>query len=76
MSENDIVISGMSGRFPLSGNTNELAHNVFSGKDLITQTNDRWPESEFTFYYVKLIIFKILIKVYSESILVWEKSKI
>ncbi|CAG2161715.1 unnamed protein product [Oppiella nova] len=42
MSE-DIVISGMSGRFPESDSTDEFAHNLYNGVDMITDDNRRWP---------------------------------
>ncbi|CAG2170884.1 unnamed protein product, partial [Oppiella nova] len=41
----DIVISGMSGRFPLSDSVDELARNLFSGVDLITESDSRWPKN-------------------------------
>ncbi|CAG2176254.1 unnamed protein product [Oppiella nova] len=44
MSGDDIVISGMSGRFPLSDSVDELARNLFSGVDLITESDSRWPK--------------------------------
>ncbi|CAG2176831.1 unnamed protein product, partial [Oppiella nova] len=43
MSLNDVVISGMSGRFPLSDTTDELAKNLFDGTDMITGDDTRWP---------------------------------
>ena len=43
MSANDIVISGMSGRFPLSDNVDELAKNLYEGIDMITDNDGRWP---------------------------------
>ena len=41
-----VVISGMSGRFPESDSTDELAHNLYQNKDLITEDDRRWPTSE------------------------------
>ncbi|CAG2176498.1 unnamed protein product [Oppiella nova] len=43
MSANDVVISGMSGRFPLSDNTDELARNLYAGTDMVTGDDTRWP---------------------------------
>ncbi|CAG2169230.1 unnamed protein product [Oppiella nova] len=43
MSDNDIVISGISGRFPLSDNTDELAKNLYDKVDMITGDDTRWP---------------------------------
>ncbi|CAG2177339.1 unnamed protein product [Oppiella nova] len=40
----DIVISGMSGRFPLSDSVDEFARNLFAGVDLITESDSRWPK--------------------------------
>lgn len=41
--EEDIVISGMSGRFPESDSTDEFANNLYNGVDMITAENRRWP---------------------------------
>uniref|UniRef100_A0A0K0DSY1 Fatty acid synthase n=1 Tax=Strongyloides stercoralis TaxID=6248 RepID=A0A0K0DSY1_STRER len=38
----DIVISGISGRFPESDNINELAKHMYSQKTFTTTTNDIW----------------------------------
>ena len=46
MSVNDVVISGMSGRFPMSRNVEEFSKNLFSGVDMITESDDRWPGGE------------------------------
>ncbi|CAG2112495.1 unnamed protein product, partial [Medioppia subpectinata] len=40
---NDICVSGMSGRFPLSDTTDEFAKNLFSGVDMVTDDDSRWP---------------------------------
>lgn len=40
----DIVISGISGRFPESDNTDELAKNLFENVDMITSDERRWPK--------------------------------
>ncbi|XP_054169344.1 fatty acid synthase-like [Oppia nitens] len=39
----DIVISGISGRFPESDNMDEYAHNLFSNIDMVTADDRRWP---------------------------------
>ncbi|CAG2166224.1 unnamed protein product, partial [Oppiella nova] len=43
MSTNDVVISGMSGRFPLSDTTDEFARNLYDGVDMVTADDSRWP---------------------------------
>ncbi|CAG2166701.1 unnamed protein product, partial [Oppiella nova] len=43
MSGDDILVSGMSGRFPLSANTDEFAKNLFDGIDMVTDDDSRWP---------------------------------
>jgi acyl transferase domain-containing protein len=43
MSENDVVISGMGGRFPLADNTDQLAKNLYEGTDMVTGDDTRWP---------------------------------
>ena len=41
--EDDIVISGISGRFPMSMNLNEFAHNLYNKIDMANDDNkDRW----------------------------------
>ena len=39
----DIVISGMSGRFPESDTTDEFAANLFNKTDMFTEDDRRWP---------------------------------
>ena len=39
----DVVISGLSGRFPQSDNVEEFTKNLFEGVDMISESNDRWP---------------------------------
>ncbi len=39
----DIVISGMSGRYPESDSTDEFAQNLYNNVDMITEDNRRWP---------------------------------
>ncbi|CAG2164273.1 unnamed protein product, partial [Oppiella nova] len=41
--EDDIVISGISGRFPESDTIDELRDNLFANKDLVTEDERRWP---------------------------------
>lgn len=43
MSE-DIVISGISGRFPESDSIDELTQNLYSNVDMITDESRRWPK--------------------------------
>ena len=42
----DIVISGVGGRFPMSNNTDEFANNLFNNIDMITvdENEERWPK--------------------------------
>lgn len=41
--DDDIVVSGMGGRFPESDTTDEFAHNLYNKIDMITADNRRWP---------------------------------
>lgn len=41
--KDDIVISGIGGRFPQSDNIDELAANLLNNIDMVTQDNSRWP---------------------------------
>ena len=47
MSE-EIVISGMSGRFPQSVNLEEFWYNLVSGTDMITEDDVRWERGNFS----------------------------
>ncbi|RWR99487.1 fatty acid synthase-like protein, partial [Dinothrombium tinctorium] len=42
-SENDIVISGISGRFPDSENIEEFWFNLINGYELCSVDDRRWP---------------------------------
>jgi len=39
----EIVISGVSGRFPESDSTDEFANNLYNKVDMITEDDRRWP---------------------------------
>ncbi len=39
----DVVISGVSGRFPEADSINEFAENLFNKVDMITADDRRWP---------------------------------
>ncbi|CAJ0959176.1 unnamed protein product, partial [Mesorhabditis belari] len=41
--QEDIVISGVSGRFPRSENVKEFGDNLLAGEDLVTEDDLRWP---------------------------------
>ena len=41
--QQDIVISGVSGKFPESDNVEEFAKNLYSGVDMVTEDERRWP---------------------------------
>jgi fatty acid synthase len=45
----EVVISGMSGRFPESDNTDELAKNLYNNVDMITGDDRRWPTGDIHF---------------------------
>ena len=42
----DIVISGLGGRFPMSNSIDELSKNLFDNIDMITEDDneERWPK--------------------------------
>ena len=54
----EIVISGMGGRFPMSNSTDELADNLYKNIDMISEDDneERWPKCKFKIY-LKLIRF-------------------
>ena len=60
----EIVISGMGGRFPLSNSTDEFAKNLYNNIDMITpdQHNERWPKRKsILFIFKSFIFFSIII---------------
>ena len=42
----DIVISGIGGRFPISDNCDEFAKNLYDSVDMLNEdnNNERWPK--------------------------------
>lgn len=48
----DIVISGVSGRFPEADSINEFAENLFNKVDMITLDDRRWPTGQKNFNLV------------------------
>ncbi|XP_074596262.1 fatty acid synthase-like [Brevipalpus obovatus] len=45
----DVVISGMSGRFPKSENIQEFTQNLFNGVDMVSSSEDRYPAGKYGF---------------------------
>ena len=41
--QEDIVISGISGRYPESDNIDELKDNLYNHVDMVTADDRRWP---------------------------------
>uniref|UniRef100_A0AC35TUX3 Carrier domain-containing protein n=1 Tax=Rhabditophanes sp. KR3021 TaxID=114890 RepID=A0AC35TUX3_9BILA len=41
--QDDVVITGVSGRYPLSENVEEFKKNLFEGTDMVTESDLRWP---------------------------------
>jgi len=47
--DNDIVISGFSGRFPMSDNIEELKENLFSMRDMVQPMEDHnWKNGRYS----------------------------
>ena len=49
--DEEIVISGISGRFPSCANIDEFWEKLLSGVELISSDDRRWPVGEF--YFIK-----------------------
>ncbi|KAH9365947.1 hypothetical protein HPB48_022214 [Haemaphysalis longicornis] len=47
MSDDDIVISGFSARFPQTDSLNEFGEKLYRGDDFITDDDTRWPRGGF-----------------------------
>lgn len=41
--EAEVVISGISGRYPESNDIEEFKENLFAARNLISKDNSRWP---------------------------------
>lgn len=39
----ELVVSGMSGRFPESDTIDEYAYHLYNGIDMVTEDERRWP---------------------------------
>ena len=47
--DNDVVISGFSGRFPMSDNIDELKENLFSMTDMVQPMEDpKWKNGGYS----------------------------
>jgi len=49
--QEDIVISGVSGRFPRSDNVAEFGDLLMAGEDLVTEDDSRWPIGNFILFF-------------------------
>lgn len=52
----EIVISGISGRLPESNSIAEFRENLFAGVDLVTDDDRRWPSGKTIYYWKHEII--------------------
>lgn len=48
----EIVISGISGRLPESNSIAEFRENLYSGLDLVTDDDRRWPSGKEDYYEI------------------------
>ena len=58
--EEDVVVSGVSGRFPESNSLDEFSKNLYDGVDMVTEDGRRWtPGKKLTCLskLIRLIIF-------------------
>ena len=51
-----IVISGMSGRFPESDSTDELADNMYANRNLFTDDDRRWPKGNYNYSNFRTVL--------------------
>lgn len=59
--DDDVVITGISGKFPESNNMEEFKRNLFDGVDMVTDDERRWPTGN-NKTIVKVIHIYILIQ--------------
>lgn len=59
--DDDVVISGISGRFPNCDTVEEFKEKLFNGTDIFTEGESRWPDGKLhlLFLYCTYIIFYI-----------------
>lgn len=55
--DDDIVMTGLSGRLPESDSIEEFAHNLFEGIDMVTADDRRWPRGR---YLLAFLQFKLI----------------
>ena len=48
--DEDIVISGLSGRFPKSKDLDEFKYNLFNGINMATDDSSRWLKGKIFFF--------------------------
>lgn len=51
----DVVISGVSGRFPSADSLAEFAYHLYNGLDMVTDDDTRWPQGK-TIYQLTHIV--------------------
>ena len=51
----DIVISGIGGRYPESDSVDEFADNLYNKVDMLTLDNRRWRQGKFKYNQVHFI---------------------
>ncbi|GBP15814.1 Fatty acid synthase [Eumeta japonica] len=49
-SDEDVVLTGLSGRLPESNSIEEFADQLFAGVDLVTADDRRWPTGDFSYF--------------------------
>lgn len=50
--DDDVVISGMSGRFPHCATVEEFKQKLFNGTDILSEGESRWPEGKNYFTHI------------------------
>jgi len=48
----EVVISGLSGRFPESDNVAEFREHLINGDDMITDNDERWEPGEQRYFFI------------------------
>lgn len=46
INDDDVVISGISGRFPNCNTLEEFKEKLFNGVDILTEGESRWPDGK------------------------------
>lgn len=54
--KNEVVVSGLSVKFPESDDVNEFRDNLYNKVDMVTEDGRRWPVGKFGIEQLQMVI--------------------